>query len=42
VLFIIGGWMYREGRKGEAEDKDEMVQGVEGKLGKALRSSLPR
>jgi len=28
VLFVIGGWMYSEGRKEEAWDEEEEVQGV--------------
>jgi hypothetical protein len=28
VLFVIGGWMYMEGRKQEAGDEEEEVQGI--------------
>jgi hypothetical protein len=27
-LFVIGGWMYMEGRKKEAGDEKEEVQGI--------------
>ena len=33
VLIVIGGWMYMEGRKVEAGDEEDEV---EGKLGKVL------
>jgi hypothetical protein len=28
VLFVIGGWMYMEGRKEEAGDEEGEVQGI--------------
>jgi hypothetical protein len=33
VLFIIGGWMYMEGRKEEAGDEEEMEQGIDEESG---------
>jgi hypothetical protein len=28
LLFVIGGWMYREGQKEEAGDEEDEVQGI--------------
>jgi len=33
MLFVIGGWMYVEGRKEEAGDEVEEEQGIEGEIG---------
>ena len=33
VLFLIGGWMYMEGRKVEAGDEEDEVQGIAGEIG---------
>jgi len=30
---VIGGWMYMEGRKVEAEDEGGVVQGVDDEIG---------
>jgi hypothetical protein len=33
VLFVIGGWMYREWRKDEVRDEGGEMQGAEGEIG---------
>jgi hypothetical protein len=33
MLFVIGGWMYMEGRKEETRDDDDEVQGIDEEIG---------
>jgi hypothetical protein len=33
LMFVIGGWMYGVGRKGESGDKEEGVEGIDEEIG---------
>jgi len=33
MFFTVGGWMYMEGRKEEAGDEDDEVQGIDEESG---------